>query len=121
MRSIVNKKGDKHALGNISFFGLGNILLIFVVTLGASIYSLLKKQNRVLSALAIIFVVSIMLLGLRNSIGREVGHNEVEHLFFNLQQGSVWAFYVVIGYFYILIWWLVFLKSNYNRKKSLLN
>ena len=95
--------------------------LFLFITLGAGVYSLLKKMNSSLTIISIIFVISTPLIAMINSIGRKVGHNEMEHWVSNLQLGSIWALYVLIGSFYIIFWWLMFLKSYQKEQGTIFN
>ncbi|MCF6411417.1 hypothetical protein [Pseudalkalibacillus salsuginis] len=95
--------------------------LFLLISLVATVYSLIQKRNKSLSVVAIVFVISTPLIGLINNMGRKVGDNELEHLITSMQQGSVWAFYVMIGSLFIFVWWLMFIKNNKRDKKPLLN
>lgn len=90
---------------------------ILLITLGATIFSLVRKKLISLSIIAIIFTMTIPLVSLIYSIGRSEGHNEFEHLFSQLQQGAIWSIYVSIGYLYLLIWWLLFFNDKELKKK----
>jgi hypothetical protein len=82
------------------------------ITLGAVIFSLIRKRNIGMSFISIVFVITVPIMSLLNSIGREEGLNEFEHLFSQLQQGEIWSLYVVVGYLFLLVWWYIFLFSN---------
>ena len=86
--------------------------LFLFITLGALIFSLIRKRNIGMSFISIIFVITVPIMSLLNSIGRGEGLNEFEHLFSQLQQGAIWSHYVVVGYLFLLVWWFVFLFSN---------
>jgi hypothetical protein len=94
-----------------------------LITLSASIFSVITKRNVIFSIINIVFVVTVPITALLNSIGRVEGINEVEHLIGQLQQGEIWSIYVLIGYLFIVIWWLVFflwkkVKSNDHYKTN---
>ncbi|WP_165996151.1 hypothetical protein [Bacillus sp. Cs-700] len=97
------------------------IYYLFFITLGASVYSLFKSINSSLTVISIILVISTPLIAMINSIGRKIGYNEMEHWFSNLQHGSIWALYVLIGSFYIIFWWLMFSKSYFKEQRNLFN
>ena len=72
--------------------------------------------------IAIVFVITVPIVSLINSIGRGEGLNEFEHLLNQLQQGVIWSIYVVLGYLFLLAWWfvLIFLNKKRTEGKSLL-
>lgn len=79
-----------------------------LATLLTAIFSIISKKLKCLSAVAIIVTITIPINGIINSIGREPGVNEFEHLISQLQLGSFWAIYSSIGLLYLLFWWIVF-------------
>lgn len=104
-----------------SLFWVMYYLLLFI-TLGVAVCSLIKKRIKGLSIIAVVFAITVPIISMLSSIGREEGLNELEHLVNQLQQGAVWSIYVVIGYLYLLVWWLLFLSKNKKiNKTSLLN
>jgi hypothetical protein len=56
--------------------------------------------------------VTVPLIGLISSIGRAEGLNEFEFLVNQLQQGSIWSIYTIIGCLYLLVWWVLFFKKS---------
>ena len=91
--------------------------LFFSATLGTAIYSVVKKRRRGLSILVIVITVTVPIISLLNSIGRVEGMNEFEHLFSQLQQGTVWSVFTVIGYVFLLVWWgLILIKASPKTK-----
>nr|WP_113755649.1 hypothetical protein [Brevibacillus laterosporus] len=99
-----------------SWFWIIYYLFLFK-TLKTAIFSLIRKRIRSLSIIAIVFTITVPIISLLNSIGRKEGLNEFEHLFNQLQQGAIWSIYVIIGYLYILVWWLFFFKKNKNKNE----
>ncbi|RHW39060.1 hypothetical protein D1B31_13950 [Neobacillus notoginsengisoli] len=89
--------------------------LFLLVTLAAGIVNVFRNRLAVLSVFAIALTITIPIIGLINSIGREDGMNEFEHLVAQLQLGSLWAIYVAMGLFYLLIYWAVLLKKKKTR------
>jgi hypothetical protein len=61
------------------------------------------------SILAIIFAITVPIISLINSIGRVEGMNEFEHFISQLQQGAIWSLFTIIGYLFLLAWWVLFL------------
>ena len=91
--------------------------LFFLATLGTAIYSVVKKRRRGLSILVIVITVTVPIISLLNSIGRVEGMDEFEHLFSQLQQGTVWSILTVIGYVFLLVWWgLILIKASPKTK-----
>lgn len=84
------------------------------ITLGISIFAVMGKRNRVLSIINLVVVVTVPAISFINSIGR-TAPNEFHHLIIHLKQGSPWAIYALLGYLFILVWWMFFLKNN-NKK-----
>jgi hypothetical protein len=74
-----------------------------------------KKIIR-LSIIAIVFAITVPIIGLVNSIGRAEGLNEFEHLLNQLQQGAIWSIYVITGYLYALVWWILFFLKSKNKQ-----
>ncbi|MDF2680940.1 MAG: rane protein [Brevibacillus sp.] len=35
--------------------------------------------------------------------------NEFEHFISQLQQGAIWSLFTIIGYLFLLAWWVLFL------------
>ncbi|MBD7968371.1 hypothetical protein [Paenibacillus gallinarum] len=88
------------------------------VTLGTALFSAFHMKMLIWSVIAIFVTVTVPLISILNSIGRAEGHNELEHLFNQLLQGSTWSIYVSIGYLYLLIWWVLFFSRNKKRNNN---
>lgn len=87
--------------------------LFLLTTLGTALFSVIRKKlERSLSVIAIFFTVTVPFIILISSIGRAEGLNEFEHLVNQLQQGSFWSIYTIIGYLYLLVWWVLFFKKQ---------
>lgn len=91
--------------------------LFLLTTLGTAITSVLRKKMKSLSILAIIFAVTVPIISLINSIGRAEGMNEFEHLISQLQQGAIWSMFTIIGYLYLLVWWVLFLLKSKTKNQ----
>ena len=91
--------------------------IFLLTTLGTAIFSVVKKKMKGLAILAIGFTVSVPMISLINSIGRTEGINELEHLFSQLQQGAMWSIFTIIGYLFLLVWWILFLIKNRTKTK----
>ncbi|WP_243291787.1 hypothetical protein [Bacillus sp. FJAT-47783] len=88
--------------------------LFLFTTLGTAIFSFIKKKRNILSIVAIAFTVTIPIISLINSIGRPEGMHELEHLVSQLQQGAIWSIISIIGYLFLLVWWVLFLFKTKN-------
>jgi len=83
--------------------------LFIIATLGSAILSVIRKKLIILSIITIVLTITIPIISIINSIGREKGVDEFEQLVTHLQQGSPWSIYAIIGFLYLLIWWIMFL------------
>ncbi|MBO9128533.1 hypothetical protein [Bacillus sp. 165] len=95
--------------------------LFFFATLGTAIFSVVKRKHRGLSVLAILFTVTVPIISLINSIGRIEGMNEFEHLVSQLQQGAVWSIFAVIGYIFLLVWWILILFISKSKNQVIIS
>jgi len=86
--------------------------LFLLTTLGSSIYSIIIKRMKVLSIITIIIAITVPIISLVNSIGRQEGINEFEHLISHLMQGSFWSIYTSCGYLFFFVWWFLFLYKG---------
>lgn len=82
---------------------------ILLITLGMAIFSIVRKRLRKESILLIFLLLTSSVVFFMNTIGRLQGTNEFEWLYKELLSGSIWAIYVLINYFYLLVWWILFL------------
>lgn len=89
--------------------------LFLLASLGTAIYRFNQMKN--FSIITIIATVSIPITGIINSIDRAAGFNEFEHLVIHLQQGSIWAIYILIANLYLLVWLVLFFVKNRNKKQ----
>lgn len=83
--------------------------LFLLITFMTSIFSMIRGKMVVLSTLAMIFTITIPLIGFVNSIGREEGMNEFQYLAIQLQNGTIWSVISVLEYLFLFIWWMLFL------------
>ena len=83
-----------------------------ILTLCQAIISIKQRKFKGLSIITAVNIFTIPVIGIINSIDREYGINEFEHLVIHLQQGSLWALYIIISYLYILVWWVLLFCSN---------
>lgn len=91
--------------------------LILSTTLVTAIFGVIRKKMTRLSILAIMFAVTVPFIALINSIGRAEGLNEFEHLISQLQQGAIWSIYAIIGYLFLIVWWVLFLLHSKTKNK----
>ncbi|MCL6574226.1 MAG: hypothetical protein K6T88_21525, partial [Bacillus sp. (in: Bacteria)] len=87
-----------------------------------AIFSVVRRKMKSISVVAIILTVTVPIISLINSMGRTAGMNEFEHLVSQLQQGSIWSIYTIVGYSFLVGWWILFLlKNNTNNQNTVLN
>jgi len=87
--------------------------LFLISSLTIALIAFKQNNNKTFSILAILFAITIPLIGILNSIERTQGINEFEYLFIQLQKASLWAIYSVLGYLYLFIFCiLTFVKSR---------
>jgi len=93
---------------------------VFLLTFILAIFSIKKKKLRVMSFLAILFIISIPIISLlyTASSDRQLHLNEYEFFIIQLQQGVCWAIYVLIGYIVLLSWWFLFLMKVFWKEDS---
>lgn len=89
-----------------------------LITLGLAIFNILQRKMKNLSIIAIVITFTTPVIGIINSIERENGINEFEHLVIHLQQGSLWAIYIITSYLYILVWSILFFSKIKVNKRS---
>lgn len=93
--------------------------LFLFLTLGTGILNVIQKRMLGLSIIAIGITITVPIISMLNSIGRAKGINELEHVVAQLQQGSAWSIYTVIGSLYLFVYWvLFFIKNKVNSKIS---
>ena len=92
--------------------------LFLLTTLGTAIFCVIKRKMKGLSVTAIVFTLIVPIVSLINSIGRVEGMNEFEHLVSQFQQGAIWSVFVIIGYLFLLVWWVLFFFRNQVVKRS---
>ena len=83
------------------------LMTIFV----RAIYSVIKKKLSPLAMIAILVIVSVPMVSLMNSIGRPLEMNEFEFLAREFKQGALWAIFTIVGYLYLLVWFILSLKK----------
>lgn len=97
-----------------SWFWNGYYLFI-VITLGAAVYYLVRRREKLFSVLAVIFSLTVPWYSLINSIGRPENLNEFQFLLKQLLAGKLWSIYVTLGYIYLLIWWgMILIRRKYR-------
>ena|SRR5688572_15834479 len=87
--------------------------LFLFLTLGIGISNVIRKKMLGMSVIAIVLTITVPIASMLNSMERAKGMNEIEHLFAQLQQGSIWSIYAVLGFLYIA----VFLIKNKLHQK----
>ncbi|WP_349407919.1 hypothetical protein [Pseudalkalibacillus sp. SCS-8] len=90
------------------------------ITFASAIFSISRKFFKKIAIIAIFFAITVPIVSIFNSIGREEGLNEYEYFIKELEHGTFWSIYVIIGYMFILVWWflLIFNKKLYKSNNS---
>lgn len=92
---------------------------LLLITLGAAIFSVVRKKMINLSMPTIVFTVMIPIITLINSMGRTEGMNELEYFFSQLQEGVIWSILIAALYLYLIVWWVLMLfKKDKNTSSS---
>ena len=104
-----------------AWFWIAYYLLILVIFCSA-ILSIIRKILFISSIITLIFTITVPIISLINSIERPADQTEFDHLVIQLQQGAIWSIYTLIGYAYLLVWFVFFLlnfkMSGLNKKTS---
>lgn len=88
----------------------------YLLTFSISMISIAKKRKRMLSIINLIILITIPFISFINGTGR-IGTNEFQHLIMHLSRASLWSIYVLVGYLFIFIWWILFLKNKLPKFK----
>ncbi|WP_227397084.1 hypothetical protein [Jeotgalibacillus aurantiacus] len=86
----------------------------FLVTLGTAVFSLFKRQRIKLAVFTMIVLVLLPVVGFffSASPSRALTQTEYRFLFTQIQEGSVTAILITLGYLYLLFWLIsFFIKS----------
>lgn len=110
--------GSSYLFTLLYFFSLLVVMIIIeylpLVTLPAIIISLVLKKNIRRSIVSIVVIILIKLLNNFNRNGR--GPTEVEYVLWQMREGSIWIYLSLIGYLYLIYWWIIFFKKNKETK-----
>ncbi|NMH68152.1 hypothetical protein HF072_05105 [Bacillus sp. RO3] len=88
------------------------------LTIAAAVFSIKQKQMVWRSLMTIFITLSIPVVGIANGIYREEHQDEWEQWLAHLGSGSLWAYYLLSGYLWIVIWWGMFIRKRVWGKKS---
>lgn len=83
--------------------------VFLLTTIGIAVWNVRQKRIVRLSIATIILTITIPITGVINSIGRQTGMNELEHLILELQKGAIWSVFLIIGLLFLLGYWCMFL------------
>ncbi|TFE02342.1 hypothetical protein [Jeotgalibacillus salarius] len=77
------------------------------VTFFTAVIRIGRRKKFVMEILVLLLVVAIPVVGLLFSADsiRFAEQNEFEFFLSQLQQGAVWAIFIIVGYCVILTWW----------------
>jgi hypothetical protein len=86
-----------------------------LASLLASIFCVMTKRMVRMSWLHVFILVSGYVIFHYHAIGRPIDQSEYDYLTAELNNGSLWSAYVLVGYVYTLAWWIRFVAAL--RKK----
>ncbi|MDG5470538.1 hypothetical protein P6709_02185 [Jeotgalibacillus sp. ET6] len=91
--------------------------LIFSLTFIFAAICLYKKRMIIHSLIAVLFIITIPIVGFINSStsDRPLDMNELEFWFEQLQQGEIWAIYSLLGYIFLVFWWIFLLTRRFDK------
>ncbi|MFJ8526552.1 hypothetical protein [Bacillus sp. NPDC094106] len=85
----------------------------FALTIGSIVWALVKGWMGALSMITLIITLTLPIVNLLSSIGRDEGLTEIDWLWKELLRGEMWALYVMGGFVYLVVWWcMLIFKSN---------
>ena len=114
----IEKGGNKMYGETLPYWFWALYYLFLLTTLLIAISCARKRKMKGLAVTAIVFTLIIPIVSLINSIGRVEGMNEFEHLVSQFHQGASWSVFVMIGYLFILVWWILLIFRNQLVKRS---
>lgn len=88
---------------------------LMLITIASALFSIRKQRYRWGGMLTIFFTLSIPVVGLVHGIYRGENQNELEQWLSDLVKGEIWAFYLLFGYIYVIVWWVLLIR---NRVRS---
>ncbi|RKN84342.1 hypothetical protein D7M11_12675 [Paenibacillus ginsengarvi] len=89
--------------------------LFLSTTLGTAIWNVYRKKIVSLSIAVIVITITIPIVGVFNSVGRQKGMNEFEHLISEMKQGAIWTFYIITALLYLLFYWGIFVFEKKTK------
>lgn len=92
--------------------------LFLILTLTTTSFSIKRKSNVPFSIINLLLVITVPIVSLLNSIGRAEG-TELDYLISSISQWSLWVIFVLLGYMYMLYWWIQFFLRT--KKTTLLS
>ncbi|MGM7700308.1 hypothetical protein ACSVDE_01215 [Pseudalkalibacillus sp. Hm43] len=84
-----------------------------IASMVVSFHAIRKKRLIVLSVLHIGFTITTPIIGFVHAIERIEG-NELNHLIRGLENFELWSVYVLVGYVYSFVWWILYLFKKKN-------
>ena len=93
------------------------IYYIFILaSLGAALLNIIRLKTVVMSTVSFILALTIPIISIINSIGREIGVDEFKHFIAQLQQGAPWSIYALLGYCFLFVWWVIYVIQLFNKQ-----
>jgi|GEM_PF-692954 len=98
------------------------VLLIYytfiLASLGAALINMIRQKAVVFSMITIILALTIPIVSIINSIGREKGVDEFEHFISQLQIGAPWSIYAILGYCFLVVWWVIYFILLFKKRQG---
>ena len=79
--------------------------ILFLVTISVAVFSIIRNKLRKFSVLTVVITLMMPIIAFLNSVGRKEGIDEWQHLVMELQQGALWAIFILIAAIYLIVWW----------------
>lgn len=91
--------------------------ILFLVMISVAVFSIIRNKLRKFSALTVVITLMMPIIAFLNSVGRKEGIDEWQHLVMELQQGALWAIFILIAAIYLIVWWGLFFFKNMRWRK----
>ncbi|WP_260412590.1 hypothetical protein [Alkalihalobacillus sp. TS-13] len=91
--------------------------IFLLTTLGLAIFRVIKQKSKFFPLLVIVISLTTPCVTLINSIGRARGRNEFEHFLNQLQGGTFWSLFTILGHLFLVgSLFFFFIKSELKIK-----
>ncbi|PAV29764.1 hypothetical protein CIL05_10390 [Virgibacillus profundi] len=90
-------------------------LMFLFLTFIISAICYARAVQTTISVIALILSLAIPLINLVFSAQRSGEMNGYEYLIAQLQDGNWWAILIIVGYVYLIVWWVLFINKQLIR------